>query len=90
MSVDRSATCVTAQTAHADQGSQLAMKLQDSGYPFKKIWRFKIPIKIKVLIWLALKNSILTKDNLIKRGWRKGTAKCQFCNKHESINHLFF
>lgn len=32
-----------------------AMKLHDSRYPFKKIYRFKVPIKIKVFIWQALK-----------------------------------
>ncbi len=56
----------------------------------KKIWKFKIPLKIKIFLWLVLKNRILTKDNLFKRGWRKCDKLCQFCDKEESIQHLFF
>ena len=41
-------------------------------------------------MWLVLKNNILTEDNLYKRGWRKGDKLCQFCDKEESIQHLFF
>lgn len=36
--------------------------------PFRKLWFIKIPLKIKVFLWLIFKNSILTKDNLTKRG----------------------
>jgi zinc-binding in reverse transcriptase len=33
------------------------------------VWILKIPLKVKLFLWLAIKNRILTKDNLIKRGW---------------------
>lgn len=35
------------------------------GYRF--IWDLKIPLKIKIFIWLVLRNIILTKDNLLSR-----------------------
>lgn len=37
-------------------------------FPYKYIWKFSVPLKIKVFIWLFIKNTILTKDNLYKRG----------------------
>jgi hypothetical protein len=37
----------------------------------------------------SFKNSILIKDNLVKRGW-EGDETCRFCNSKETINHLFF
>lgn len=47
-------------------------------------------ISQQAIIWLALRNSILTKDNLFERGSWKGSKKCQFCNEEEAIDHLFF
>jgi len=32
-------------------------------------WRLKIPLKVKIFIWLLHKGVILTKDNLIRRRW---------------------
>ncbi len=37
-----------------------------------------------------LENRFLTKDNIFKRGRRNGDKLCQFCDKEESIQHLFF
>lgn len=31
----------------------------------------------------------MTKDNLLKRGW-KGSKQCIFCGQDETIDHLFF
>lgn len=36
-----------------------------------------------------IKKSILTRDNLLKRGW-KGNKNCVFCGQDETIDHLFF
>jgi hypothetical protein len=57
--------------------------------PYKFLWKVKIPLRIKTFIWLVLRKSILTKDNLIHRGG-KCDAKCVFCGKDESIDHLLF
>jgi mannosylglycoprotein endo-beta-mannosidase len=58
-------------------------------FPYKMIWRLKIPLKIKAFIWLIVKNRILTKMNLVKKGW-KGNVSCEFCEGKEDMNHLFF
>jgi hypothetical protein len=46
-------------------------------------------MKVRIFLWEVLKNSILTKDNLLKRGWT-GNDQCQFCYEKENINHLMF
>ena len=53
------------------------------------LWRAKLPLKIKIFMWLVEKNSILTRDNLTRRGWH-GDKRCNFCLENESVNHLFF
>jgi len=46
-----------------------AMASNDSGPYHKKIWKGKIPAKIKIFLWLMMNNAVLTKDNLLKRKW---------------------
>ena len=41
-----------------------------------------------MFIWLTLRNSILTQDNLLRRGWR-GTNSCYFCGGIETVEHMF-
>ena len=57
--------------------------------PYRFMWKVKIPLRIKIFIWLMLKKSILTRDVLRRRG---GVCdkNCLFCGQEESINHLFF
>jgi hypothetical protein len=57
--------------------------------PYRFLWKSKLPQKIKVFLWLVIRNKILTKDNLRKRNW-KGSDECCFCGGMESIDHLFF
>ena len=57
--------------------------------PYRFLWKSKLPQKIKVFLWLVIRNKILTKDNLRKRNW-KGSDDCCFCGGMESIDHLFF
>lgn len=42
-----------------------------------------------MFLWLVNRKSILTKDNLLKRGWQ-GDKSCAFCGQDECIDHLFF
>lgn len=44
-----------------------------------KLWKSKIPLKIKIFMWLVGHNHIMTKDNMIKRNWL-GDKRCYFCN----------
>jgi hypothetical protein len=53
------------------------------------MWKIKIPLEIKIWLWLFWHNEIATKDNLLKRGWI-GSASCEFCHKDETISHMFF
>ena len=53
------------------------------------VWKLRVPLKIKDFILLFKKGVFLTKDNLIKRNWKVG-SKCCFCDKDETIQHLFF
>jgi hypothetical protein len=40
------------------------------GLPFNRVWRAKIPEKIKVVMWLVEQKAILTKDSMLKRNWQ--------------------
>ena len=53
------------------------------------VWHLKVPLKIRLFLWLIFQNKILTKDNLCKKGWQ-GCTLCPFCSHNESIHHLFF
>jgi hypothetical protein len=57
--------------------------------PNKKIWKAKIPLKIKIFMWLLQQNAILAKDNILKGKWQ-GYKRCRFCNPYECVTHLFF
>jgi hypothetical protein len=69
----------------------LYLDLMNGHTPFLKkyIWKMKVPLKIRIFMWLLFHKVILTKDNLKKRNWQ-GNMKCCFCNDDESIEHLFF
>jgi len=58
-------------------------------FPYKFVWKINVPAKINKFGWLVSRRSILTRDNLLRRGW-KGDGCCAFCGKNESIDHLFF
>jgi hypothetical protein len=58
-------------------------------YLRKYIWKMKVPLKIKVFMWFLHRKVILTKDNLVKRN-STGSELCCFCDRKESIQHLFF
>lgn len=56
---------------------------------FRHLWKAKIPLKIRVWLWLIWHNAIATKDNMTKRNW-VGDTICRFCSDPETIHHLFF
>ncbi len=56
----------------------------------KHLWNIRIPLKVKVFLWLATRNRILTADNLAKRGWI-GPSICCLCGRApETLCHLMF
>jgi hypothetical protein len=54
----------------------------------QQIWNWKVPLKLKLFIWLAGKERILSWDALRRRGW-EGPGICLLCSKaSEDIHHL--
>lgn len=86
---DRLIWLFTASGQLAVRSFYKSMKSQCVIFSNKFLWKVKIPLKIKTFLWLMLKDSILTRDNLWRRGW-KGVKSCLFCGADESIDHLFF
>jgi hypothetical protein len=56
---------------------------------YREIWKAKIPLKIKIFMWMVAQRAILTKDNLIARNWQ-GDPNCYLCGSIESVDHLLF
>jgi hypothetical protein len=54
-----------------------------------KLWKLKLPLRVKVFGWYLQKGVIFIKDNLARQNWH-GSKKCVFCHHDESIKHLFF
>lgn len=61
----------------------------EAGDSHSKIWKAKIPYKIKIFLWLLELGATLTKENMIKRNW-VGDPTCRFCDAVETTYHLFF
>jgi len=55
----------------------------------EKIWRSKLPMKIKVFMWLANQNRLPTKTKMKERKW-KGELGCTICGARESLDHIMF
>jgi hypothetical protein len=53
------------------------------------LWKIKIPLKIKVFLWILYREAILTKDNLVKRNWHENEM-CGFCSNNKTVQHLIF
>ena len=57
--------------------------------PWKALWNFLSIPKIDIFIWTLLHNSILTNDNLKRKGW-EGPSRCPLCKRtEENAHHLF-
>jgi hypothetical protein len=39
----------------------------DNGQSYQIIWKAKIPLKIKIFMWMVAQRAILTKENMISR-----------------------
>jgi hypothetical protein len=59
-------------------------------FPWKSIWRTKLPVKVAFFAWLAALWKILTMDNLRKRHVIV-VDRCCMCKKNrKSVGHLLF
>lgn len=54
-----------------------------------RVWRLKVPPRMKVFAWLIFYDKILTADNLAKRGWNL-PSMCFLCRRaNENVKHMF-
>ena len=63
----------------------------DSDPPFweKSIWHWRIPLKLKIFIWLSLNNKVLTLDNLQRRVF-SDSGLCILCKRESrTVSHIF-
>uniref|UniRef100_M1CC58 Reverse transcriptase zinc-binding domain-containing protein n=1 Tax=Solanum tuberosum TaxID=4113 RepID=M1CC58_SOLTU len=62
---------------------------QQAGWPWRMIWRTKIPYKVNFFTWLLAKEEVLTHENLNKRKHNL-CSRCYLCEEQvETVNHLF-
>jgi len=62
---------------------------QIANWPWKQIWRIKVPHKVSIFVWLLAKEATLTVDNLMSRGMTL-CSRCFLCKEiAETVNHLF-
>jgi len=58
-------------------------------WPWKQIWKNRIPYNISCFIWLLAKEAALTQDNVMKKGITL-CSRCFLCKEtYETVNHLF-
>ena len=60
---------------------------------YQKVWKSKAPPKLKVFVWLLIRDRLNTKDMIIRRQWNiEDGPYCVLCNSNilESRDHLFF
>ena len=58
---------------------------------FRWFWCNLIPIKTNIFLWRFLRDALLTRLNLNKRGISLTYLNCIFCNNNEeSLDHCFF
>jgi len=63
--------------------------LNDNSFWFHKTWRWDIPLKLKKFMWLVVHNTILTWDNIHKRGF-EDLGSCSLCKEDlEDLENLF-
>lgn len=66
----------------------LEVKEKENKQWWIKVCYIKVPLKIRLFMWLTLSNKVLTWEVLTKRSW-KGSSICPLCkNNSERIFHL--
>ena len=57
-------------------------------FPWKSIWAVKAPPRVAFFVWTAARGSILTCDNLMRRGYMMAERCCMCCCDGETVDHL--
>ncbi|WMV19028.1 hypothetical protein MTR67_012413 [Solanum verrucosum] len=64
--------------------------MQASKWPWKHIWKAKIPHKVACFVWFLAKDVVLTQENLMKKGITL-CSRCFFlwgsCRNSQSLVH---
>uniref|UniRef100_A0A7N2M263 Importin N-terminal domain-containing protein n=1 Tax=Quercus lobata TaxID=97700 RepID=A0A7N2M263_QUELO len=60
----------------------------NSLFPWKGVWKPKIPRRVAFFLWTAAHGRILTLDNLMLKGRPLATWCCMCCCDGESVDHL--
>jgi hypothetical protein len=55
----------------------------------KQLWKLRVLLKIKKIMWHMRREVVLTKVNLARQNWG-GSKQCSLCLREESIQHIFF
>ncbi len=56
----------------------------------RHLWSLKIPLRVKLFLWLAARNRLLTAKLLLRRGWF-GPSVCTLCMANvERLDHILF
>ena len=59
-----------------------------SNFPWKGVWKAKIPRRVSFFVWTAVHGQILTLDNLMLKG-RILVNRCCMCHRNEeTVDHL--
>jgi hypothetical protein len=54
-----------------------------------RIWKCKVPLKVRVFLWQVFHNRIQTAIQLKSIDW-KGSGKCGLCGQPKDVNYLLF
>ena len=60
----------------------------NSLFPWKGVWKPKIPKRVAFFLWTAAHGRILTLDNLLLKGRPLANRCCMCCCDGESVDHL--
>jgi hypothetical protein len=55
----------------------------------RRLWKNRLPMKVRVFMWLACHNRIQSGEVLGGMKW-KGNKNCRICNVLETTDHIFF
>ena len=62
--------------------------VSNSLFPWKGVWKPKIPKRVAFFLWTAVHGRILTLDNLMLKGHPLANRCCMCCCDGESVDHL--